>query len=219
MTKKSKITISIVGALLFVAIILTGSLVWYNLENNGDFYSSVFIKYDDLPNVMQDNYAYISDKFFEENDLEFVIERSDNYYEESWDEVEIRGRFQSTRLHFLDFTRRNESLDYYNIVLRRKDGSDLPPIKLDILCENKNLTVLFHAKKYGGCSYEKYDATGWYCVNTDKASKKCQFSVRISVDSSNIYSAEENQKTEIDLVYSLIDNILSYDEIIARREV
>ena len=91
-------------------------------------------------------------------------------------------------------------------------------MEITVFCNN-DLTVLLNAKKYGGCRYKYYDPTMSYCIQADTGSKKCELTLHIDVKQSYNYSQEELNLIYEDVVHSLIDNIITYDEINARGGV
>ncbi|MDE7349422.1 MAG: hypothetical protein K2N53_07145, partial [Clostridia bacterium] len=92
-------------------------------------------------------------------------------------------------------------------------------LKIEARCFSENLTFRLNEKKYGGCTYKCLDASGQYYIHIDTPSKKCEVALNISVEKSYTYSDEELTSVYKEIVHSMIDNIITYDEIAARGGV
>ncbi len=217
MTKKSKMIISVIGVILFVAIIATGVMTCYLLNENSDIvYSSSYVDYLNLPYIMQDNAIYLDSNFFKENDLIFKA-IDDKTFDSLMNEVRISGECKyRLSSYFIDLTGKNESVTSYSFSLIRKEDSDKIPIEIQVNCCKENLLVLVGATKYGDCKYKK---NNWNIIQAKASSNKYSMSVHLDIKKGYNYTKEEQDLIEESIIKSIIDNIITYDEIIARGGV
>ena len=158
------------------------------------------VKYSDLGSVMSDNIVYLSDDFFEINNLE----------------IDISGEYGINGVEvFYNVSKRKKSLSHCVFLIQSKEDSNEIPIEIVAHFSTKKDGVKEHKyeQEYNGYKYCIETRIGkypmYYVKTIPKKGAVCTMSLTLYVkeDVADKYSEEEKNARIEQIFKSAIDNI------------
>ena len=205
--------------LILIAALIFGIIMW--LFSEATVPREMYIYYNEMQTVMQDNIVYISEEFCENNQLSVVGIRQGLVMGEPFGEIigeaQICYNDNPAKKDF-GYSDIAKNLRYLSYSFSSKEDSNLIPVEISVNVYTKEKKDINYEYEYEGFEYSKNEISVSEIAYTIKAIPKekaiCRLNMRISIkkDVENQYT-EEQKKERIEQVFkSAVDHIELFRE-------